>query len=89
MKSLRKGLCTKGLVMVLTLMSGLTLAPAQLWAAPAYDRLGGMTQYDTAAAIAASGGNADTAIIAVGTVGNSYDALAAAPLAAKENAPCC
>ena len=67
-----------------------TMIPMQVFAADAttYARIGGTTQYDTAAAIAKAGWTtADTAVIAVGATGNSYDALAAGPLAAKKNAP--
>ena len=66
----------------------ISLFPNGLSAGYAYTRLGGETQYDTAARIAASNWTtADTAVIVVGTVGNSYDALAAGPLAAQKVAP--
>lgn len=87
---MRKG--KKTLVILAIAAMVFTMIPMQLFAAPAattYDRIGGTTQYDTAAQIATTGwaGGASTAIIAIGTVGNSYDALAAGPLAEKKNAP--
>ncbi len=83
---------TKKTVAILAIVAMVsTMISMQLFAATAttYDRIGGTTQYDTAAQIAKAGwpNGASTAIIAVGTVGNSYDALSAGPLAAKKNAP--
>lgn len=55
-------------------------------ASPSVHRIAGYTQYDTAAAIAKEGWvQSDYAILAYG--GNFPDALAAAPLAGKYNAP--
>lgn len=83
-----KKLWKMGLNFALTLALVFTMIPGSVSAQSLSDRLGGTTQYDTAAAIAQAGWTtANTAIIAVGTVGNSYDALAAGPLAAQRNAP--
>ncbi len=80
MKGLKKCL-------ILPIALSLVIWPLPLSAAPVYERLSGITQYDTAVEIAKAGGAKNTAVIAVGTPGNSYDALAAAPLAAAKNAP--
>lgn len=66
----------------------LALAGKEADGANLVSRIGGETQYDTAARIAEAGWNtADTAVLAVGTIGNSSDALCAGPLAAQKNAP--
>lgn len=72
--------------LVMTMLSVQTRAAGPLLPMP--ERIGGLTQYDTAAQIARAGwSNAEQALLAVGTVGNSYDALSAGPLAAQLDAP--
>ncbi|MGI1658538.1 MAG: cell wall-binding repeat-containing protein [Desulfitobacterium sp.] len=66
----------------------LSMAPASVFAATTNDRLAGADRYETSIAIAEKAyASADTAVIAAGNPSNLVDALAAAPLAAQEDAP--
>ncbi|AGA70616.1 cell wall-binding protein [Desulfitobacterium dichloroeliminans LMG P-21439] len=66
----------------------LSMAPASVFAATTTERLAGADRYETSIAIAEKAyASADTAVVAAGNPANLVDALAAAPLAAQEDAP--
>lgn len=66
----------------------LSMAPASIFAADDDTRLAGSDRYQTSIKIAEKAySSATTAVVAAGNPNNLVDALAAAPLAAQENAP--
>jgi competence protein ComEC len=76
----------KAVFLLFSLILSITLISGNVSASPSSHRLAGYTQYDTSSAIAKEGWTqSDYAILAYGE--NFPDALAAAPLAKKYNAP--
>ncbi|HHY28307.1 MAG TPA: cell wall-binding repeat-containing protein [Desulfitobacterium dehalogenans] len=66
----------------------LSMAPASVFAADDFVRLAGSDRYQTSIKIAEKAySDATTAVVAAGNPNNLVDALAAAPLAAQEDAP--
>lgn len=80
---------TKKIAILAIIAMVLTMIPASMFAATADDtRLAGADRYGTAIEIAGAGwSSASTVILAPANTNNLVDALAAAPLAGKENAP--